>query len=112
MQPNSSAKVTLMEQRTGRLSLTVNFIPRNASLEQILLDLADRMTRMIETNTDDGRDYDVQVRITADVTVDAGQAHVDEYITELPIDVPQTINTVETDGVLYRRTGLGWERIE
>ncbi len=112
MQPDSKMKAALIGPRTCRLSLTVNFIPRNASLEQILLDLADRMTRMIETNTDDGRDYDVQVRITADVTVDAGQAHVDEYITELPIDVPQTINTVETDGVLFRRTVLGWERIE
>ncbi len=112
MQPDSNAKVTLIGQRTGRLSLTVNFIPRNASLLQILHDLADRMTRMIETTTDDGRDYDIQVRITADVTVDAGQARVTEYITELPLDVPQTVNTVETDGVLFRRTVLGWERIE
>ncbi len=112
MQPNSHAKVTLANQRTGRLSLTTTFIPENAQLQQVLYDMADRMARMIEQTTDDGRDYDVQVKMTADITVDASQAHVDEYITELPLDVPQNVDTVETDGVLFRRTVLGWERSE
>jgi hypothetical protein len=112
MQPNSHVKATLVNQRTGRLSLTTTFIPEHAQLQQVLYDMADRMTRMIEQTTDDGRDYDVQVKIIADITVDAGQAHVDEYVTELPLDVPQHVDTVETDGVLFRRTVLGWERIE
>ncbi|MEE8389895.1 MAG: hypothetical protein V3S14_03740, partial [Anaerolineae bacterium] len=100
------------DQRTGRLALTLTFIPENASLQQVLRDLADRMTGMIERSTDDGRNYDIQVRITADITVDAIQAEVDEYITELPLDVPKDVSTVETDGVLFKRTVLGWERIE
>jgi cell division protein YceG involved in septum cleavage len=112
MQPNSYAKEAMVGQRTGRFALTLTFIPDNVSLEQILRDLADGMTRMIEKATDDGRNYDIQVRITADITVDASQAKVDEYITELPLDVPRNINTVETDGVLFKRTALGWERIE
>jgi hypothetical protein len=111
MQSNPNVKEALVDQRTGRLSLTLTFIPENALLQQILRDLAGRMTRMIEKATDDGRDYDVQVRITADITVDASQAKVDEYITELPLDVPKGVGTVETDGVLFRRTALGWERI-
>ena len=44
--------------------------------------------------------------------VRAVSLHVDEYITELPLDVPQHVDTVETDGVLFRRTVLGWERRE
>ncbi len=112
MQPNSYAKEVMGGQRTGRLALTLTFIPKNASLQQVLGDLVDRMTRMIEKATDDGRNYDIQVRITADITVDASQAQVDEYITELPVDVPIDVNTVETDGILFERTVLGWERIE
>ena len=112
MQPSPYAKEVMGEQRTGRLALTLTFIPQNTSLRQALGDLLDRMTRMIEKATDDGRDYDVQVRITADITVDAGQAQVDEYITEMPFDVPGDVNTVETDGVLFNRTAVGWERVE
>ena len=112
MQPSPYAKEVMGEQRTGRLALTLTFIPQNASLQQILGDLVDRMTRMIEKATDDERNYDIQVRITADITVDASQAQVDEYITELPLDVPENVNTVETDGILFERTVLGWERIE
>ena len=103
---------TMGDQRTGRHSLTLTFIPENVPLEQALDDLADRMTRIVKKATDDGRKYDIQVRITADITVDATQARVDEYITELPIDVPKDVGTVETDGVLFRRTALGWERVE
>jgi hypothetical protein len=101
-----------IDQRTGRLALALTFIPENIPLQQILRDLADRMGRMVERATDDGRDYDVQVRIMADITVNASQARVDEYVTELPISVPRNINTVETDGVIFERTALGWERIE
>lgn len=111
MQLGPYTKQVSIDQRTGRLALTLTFIPKDEPLEQVLRDLADRMTRMVEKATDDERDYDVQVRITADITVDASQAEVDEYITELPLHVPKDINTVETDDVLFKRTALGWERI-
>ncbi|MCP4544702.1 MAG: hypothetical protein GY832_46980 [Chloroflexi bacterium] len=110
MQPNSYTKEVMGNQKTGRHALMLTLIPKNASLQQVLGDLVVRMTRMIEKATDDGRNYDIQVRITADITVDASQAQVDEYITELPVDVPENINTVETDGILFERTVLGWER--
>ena len=112
MQPNPYTKKAMMDQRTGRFALTLTFIPDSVPFQRILRDLADSMTRMVEKATDDGRNYDVQVRITADITVDASQATVDEYVTELPLDVPRDVNTVETDGVLFKRTVLGWERIE
>ena len=112
MRPSPYAKKVMGDQRTGRFALTLTFIPQNASIQQVLGDLLDRMTRMIEKATDDGRSYDVQVRVTADITVDASQAQVDEYITELPLNVPKNVNTVETDGVLFKRTAVGWERIE
>jgi hypothetical protein len=101
-----------LEQRTGRHSLTLTFIPENVPLQEALHDLAERMTHIVERATDDGRNYDIRVRITADITVDATQAQVDEYITELPIDVPRDVSTVESDGVLFKRTALGWERVE
>ena len=112
MQPNPYAKEVMGEQRTGRFMLTLTFIPENASLQQILGDMVDRMTRMIEKVTNDERDYDIQVKITADITVDSSQAQVNEYITKLPLDVPKDVNAVETDGVLFERTVLGWERTE
>lgn len=112
MQPSQYAREVMGEQKTGRLALTLTFIPQNTSLRQALDNLVDRMTRMIEKATNDGRKYDIQVRITADITVDASQAQIDEYITELPVDVPEDVNTVETDGVLFERTVLGWERTE
>jgi hypothetical protein len=111
MRFNPDVKATIVDQRTGRFTLTLTFIPESASLQQILRDLADRMTRIVEKATDDGRNYDVRVKITADVTVDADQSKIDEYITQLPLDVPKDVNTVETDGVLFRRTALGWERV-
>jgi hypothetical protein len=101
-----------LNQRTGRHSLTLTFIPENIPLQEALQDLADKMTHMVEEAIDDGRNYDIQIRITADITVDAAQAQVDEYITELPIDVPRDVSTVESDGVLFKRTALGWERVE
>ena len=112
MQSSSYAKEVMGDQRTGRFALTTTFIPQNTSIQQVLGDLLDRMTRMIAKATNDGRNYDVQVRVTADITVDASQAQVDEYITELPLNVPKNVNTVETDGVLFKRTAIGWERIE
>jgi hypothetical protein len=112
MQPNPYAKKVMGGQRTGRLALTLTFIPQNVSLQQVLGDLVDRMTRMIDKATDDGRKYDIQVKITADITVDASEAQVDEFITELPVDVPKNVNTVETNGVMFERTVLGWERTE
>ena len=102
----------MIEQRTGRLALTITLVPKDIPLHQLFHDLADRMVGMIEQATDDGRDYDFQVRITADITVDASQAEVDEYITEPPFQVPEEISTIETDGVLFKRTPLGWQRIE
>jgi len=98
------------DQRTGRLSLAITLMPEEIPLHQLLHDLADRMTHMVEQATDDGRDYDTQIRITADITVDASQAKVGEYITEPPFPVPEDIRTIETDGVLFRLTPLGWYR--
>jgi hypothetical protein len=85
-------------------------MPRDVPLEQVLHDLADRMTRMIGQAIDDGRNYEIQVRITADIAVDARQAEINEYVIDLPIRVPSDVRTVETDGVVFHRTALGWER--
>ena len=112
MQPNPHTAEAAIEQKTGRLTLAITFIPEGIPLSQLLRDLADRMTRMVEQATDDGRDYDFQIRIMADVTVDASQAETGEYITKLPLQVPKEIKTVETDGVIFKRTALGWQRIE
>jgi hypothetical protein len=101
-----------LDQRTGRLALTLTAVPHDIPLQQVLCDLADRMTRMVERATDDGRNYDIQVRITADIAVEAAQSEVGEYVTELPLQVPDHIKTLETDGIVFHRTVLGWERVE
>jgi hypothetical protein len=101
----------MIDQRTGRFALTINLVPEDIPLCQLLRDLADRMVCVIEQATDDGRDYDFQIRVTADITVDASQAKVGEYVTEPPFQVPKEIETLETDGVLFKRTAVGWQRI-
>jgi hypothetical protein len=101
-----------LDQRTGRLALTLTTVPRNIPLQQVLSDLADTMTRMVERAINDGRNYEIQVRITADIAVDADQAEVGEYVAELPLQVPDHVKTLETDGIVFHRTVLGWERVE
>ena len=106
------AREATLDHRTGRLALTLTTLPRDMPLQQVLSDLADTMTRMVERAIDDGRNYEIQVRITADIAVDAAQSEVGEYVTELPLQVPDHIKTLETDGILFRRTVLGWERVK
>lgn len=106
------AREATLDQRTGRLALTLTSVPHNIPLQQVLCDLADTMTRMVERAIDDGRDYEIQVRITADIAVDAAQSEIGEYVIELPLQVPDHIKTLETDGIVFHRTVLGWERIE
>jgi hypothetical protein len=101
-----------LDQRTGRLALTLTAVPHDVPLQQVLGDLADTMTRMVERAIDDGRNYEIQVRITADIAVDAAESEVGEYVTELPLQVPDHIKTLETDGIVFHRTILGWERVE
>jgi hypothetical protein len=112
VQSRPRATEGMLEHRTGRHTLALTMLPEDISLRDILRDMADRMTRMIETATDDGRDYEVQLRISAHIAVNASQAKVGDVVTHLSLEVPDSVNTLESNGAVYRRSVLGWERVE